>query len=157
MVSKSWQNTALVSMAIAMNRLTFLSHLTCLPWFRMNDFTCWKWSVCVHSSRHSAWTDDMFHSTACSVASFGTFVSWTLPYTAYRCTGFFFNNSQTLVCRSNEWMKKCKSVNLYFFLYVYVAQISQYVFSFIPNQWNSEVGSPMLFTIPYQFFLPLII
>ena len=25
----------------------------------------------------------------------------------------------------------------------------KYVFSFIPNQLNSEVGSPMLFTIPY--------
>ena len=25
----------------------------------------------------------------------------------------------------------------------------KYVFSFIPNQSNSEVGSPMLFTIPY--------
>ena len=29
----------------------------------------------------------------------------------------------------------------------------KYVFSFIPNQSNSEVGSPMLFTI---VFLPLI-
>ena len=28
------------------------------------------------------------HCTACSVASFGTFVSRTLPYTAYRCTVF---------------------------------------------------------------------
>ena len=25
----------------------------------------------------------------------------------------------------------------------------EYVFYFIPNQSNSEVGSPMLFTIPY--------
>ena len=33
----------------------------------------------------------------------------------------------------------------------------KYVFSFIPNQSNSEVSSPMLFTIPYRLvFLPLI-
>ena len=32
----------------------------------------------------------------------------------------------------------------------------KYVFSFIPNQSNSEVSSPMLFTIPYVFLLPLI-
>ena len=46
------------------------------------------------------------HRTDCSVASFGTFVSRTLPYTAYRCTVFFlgffflfffFNNSQTFL------------------------------------------------------------
>ena len=49
------------------------------------------------------WLEPMiFHRTACSVASFGTFVSRTLPYTAYRCTVFFFffffvNNSQTLL------------------------------------------------------------
>ena len=34
--------------------------------------------------------------TACSVASFGAFVSRTLPYMAYCCT-VFFNNSQTLL------------------------------------------------------------
>ena len=116
-----------MSTLIAMNRLTLLSHLT----FRMNDFPCWKWFVCVYSSRQSTWTDHIFHRTACSVASFGTFVSRTLPYTAYRCTVFFFffffffNNSQTLfVCRSNERMTKCKCVNLLFFLRDYVAQIA---------------------------------
>ena len=55
-------------------------------------------------------------------------------------------------------MKKCKSVNLLFFLSMFILLKSQtsaikYVFSFIPNQSNSEVGSPMLFTI---VFLPLI-
>ena len=113
-----------MSTPIAMNRLTLLSHLT----FRMNDFTCWKWFVCVHSSRQSAWTDDIFHRTACGVASFGTFVSLTLPYTAYRCTVFFFffpqQFSVSFVCRSNKRMTKCKSVNLLFFLRVYVAQIA---------------------------------
>ena len=89
---------SLVSTAIAMNRLTILSHLTWLPWFRMNDFTCWKWF------HLDIWLGPIFHRTACSVASFGTFVSRTLPYTAYRCTFFFFfffffffNNSQTLM------------------------------------------------------------
>ena len=48
-----------------------------------------------------------------NIASFGTFVSRTLPCTAYRCT-VFFDNSQTLVCRSNERFKKFKSVNLLF-------------------------------------------
>ena len=39
-----------------------------------------------------------FIELAYSVASFGTFVSRMLPYTAYRCTVFvFFNNSQTLL------------------------------------------------------------
>ena len=103
-----------MSTAIAMKRLTLLSHLT----FRMNDFTCWKWFVCVYSSRQSAWTDDKFHRTTCSVASFGTFVSRTLPYTAYRCTVFFLffqQFSDSFICRSNERMAKCKSVNLLFF------------------------------------------
>ena len=89
---------------------------------------------------------DIFHSTACSVDSFGTFGSRRLRYTAYHCTVFFQQFSDSFVCRSNERMTKCKSVNLLFFLHVYVAK---YVFSFIPNQSNSEVGSPMLFTIPY--------
>ena len=35
---------------------------------------------------------NLFHRTACSVASYGTFVSRTLPL--YH---FFFNNSQTLL------------------------------------------------------------
>ena len=98
--------------------VTLLSHLTWLPWIRMNDFTCWKWFVYVYSSRHSVWTDAIFHRTACSVhlASFGTFVSRTLlPYTAYRCTVFFQQFSDSFVWLSNERMKKCKSVNLLFF------------------------------------------
>ena len=59
------------------------------------------------------------------VASFGTFVSRTLPYTAYRCTVFFcffcffccfFQQfPDSFVCRSDERMTKCKSVNLLFF------------------------------------------
>ena len=135
---------SLVSTAIAMNKLKLLSHLT----FRMNDFTGCKWFICVYSSRQSAWT-----STACSVASFGTFVSRALPYMAYRYTVFFvcflqqFLNS--FVCCSNERMKKCKSVNLFFFsmFMLLKSQTSaiKYVFSFIPN----EVGSPMLFTVSY--------
>ena len=48
----SKKRISLVSTAIAKNRLTLLSHLTWLPWFRMNYFTCWKWFVCVYSSRH---------------------------------------------------------------------------------------------------------
>ena len=32
----------------------------------------------------------------------------------------------------------------------------KYVLSFIPNQSNSEVGSPMLFTYTLLVFLPLI-
>ena len=55
------------------------------------------------------------HRTACSVASFGTFVSRTLPYRAYRCTVFSNNSQSLLICRSNERTKKCKSVNLLFF------------------------------------------
>ena len=55
-------------------------------------------------------------------------------------------------------MKKYKSVNLLFFFSMFMLLKSQtsaikYVFSFIPNQSNSEFGSPMLFTI---VFLPLI-
>ena len=47
-----------------------------------------------------------------------------------------------------------------FFLSMFMLLKSQtsaikYVLSFIPNQSNSEVGSPMLFTIPYQFFSPI--
>ena len=38
----------------------------------------------------------------------------------------------------------------------YQTSAIKYVFSFIPNQPNSEVGSPMLFTIPYLVYLPLI-
>ena len=48
-------------------------------------------------------------------ASFGTFVSRTLPYTAYHCTVFFQQFSDSFVCRSNECMEKCKSVNLLVF------------------------------------------
>ena len=103
----SKKRISLVSTA-AMNRLTLLSHLTWLPWFRINDFTCWKWFVCVRSS----WTDDTFHRMACSVASFDTFVSRTLPYTTYCCTVF---SSSTILRLFNEQMKKCKSVNLLFF------------------------------------------
>ena len=90
----SKKHISLVSTAIAVNKLTSLSHLTWLPWLRMNDFTCWKWFVCVNSYR----TDDIFHCTACSVASFGTFVSRTLPYTAYSCTVFFFSTILRLSC-----------------------------------------------------------
>ena len=63
----------------------------------MNDFTCWKFINL---------DDEKIHHTACSVASFGTFVRRTLPYTAYRCTVVFFpNNSQTLLfaVAMNEW------------------------------------------------------
>ena len=59
-----------------------------------------------------------------TAASFGTIVSRTLPYTAYRCTVFFvffFNNSQTLLFAVA--MKVSKSVNL-FFLHIHVAQIA---------------------------------
>ena len=74
---------------------------------------------------------------------------------AYRCTVFFFQKfSDSFVCRSNERIKKCKSVNLLGFFSMFILLKSQtsaikYVFSFIPNQSNSEVGSPMLFTIPH--------
>ena len=60
----------------------------------------------------------IFHRTACSVASFGTFVNRTLPYRAYRCTIFFSAILRLFClpyCRSNERMKKCKSVNSLFF------------------------------------------
>ena len=103
-----------MSTAIAIIRLTLLSHLT----FRMNDFTCWKWFVSVYSSRQSAsWLVVKLH--------FGTFVSRTLPYTSdlYRSLRIrltavpFFSQqfSDSFVCRSNERMTKCKSVNLLFF------------------------------------------
>ena len=135
---------SLVSTAIAMNRLTLLSHLTWLPWFRMNDFTCWKF-INLDSEKS--------HRTACSVASFGTFVRRTLPYTAYRCIVFFFQQcSDSFFYRSNERMKKCKSVKLmcvFFSMFMLLKSQIKYVFSFIPNKSNSEVGSPMLFTIPY--------
>ena len=97
--------------------------------------------------------------TACSVASFGTFDSRTLPYTAYRCTFvffcfFFINNSQTLLFTvANDEMRIRK---LIFFLSMFMLLKSQtsaikYVFSFIPNQSNSEVGSPMLLQYPIIF------
>ena len=71
----------------------------------------------------------MFHRTACKVASFGTFVSRTVPYTA---VPFF----PTIFRLFNEPMKKCKSVNLlFFFLHVHVAQIA--------NECNYEGCSNM--------------
>ena len=53
---------------------------------------------CLFSDISRPGTDEKFHRTACSVASFGTFLSRTLPYTAYCCTvSFSSNNPQTLL------------------------------------------------------------
>ena len=57
-------------------------------------------------------------------------------------------------------MKKCKSVNLLFFLHVNFAQITkecnQICILFLSNQSNSEVGNMTsksdVVTIPYYFF-----
>ena len=78
---------------------------------------------------------------------------------AYSCTVFLLQQfSDSFGCRSNERMKKYKSVKLLFFLSMFMLLKSQtnaikYVFSFIPRQSNSEFGSSMLFTI---VFPPLI-
>ena len=105
----SKKRISLVSSTIAMNRLTLL--------ISNERFYLLK----VYSSRH--WLEPMkkFHSTACSVASYGTFVSRTLPYTAYGLFAVvvvvvvvvvvygiplyrFFPQqfSDSFVCRSNE-------------------------------------------------------
>ena len=55
-----------------------------------------------------------------------------------------FFHQFSFVCRSNERMKKCKSVNLLFSMFmVLILQTGaiKFVFSFIPNQSNSEVGN----------------
>ena len=86
-------------------RLTLLSHL--------HGFHDLEWMILLAESdlfvfiRLDRWYTVLLHRTACSVASFGTFVSRTLPYTAYRCTVvfFFFNNSLSLLfaVAINEW------------------------------------------------------
>ena len=69
-----------MSTAIAMNRLTLISHLHL------------EWTILLAESDLCVFIyldDDIFHPMACSVASFGTFVTRTLQYTAYRCTVVF--------------------------------------------------------------------
>ena len=94
--------------------------------------------------------EPMIYFMAQLVASFGTFISWTLPYMAYRCTRFFSTTLRLFYLPRYEPMKECKSVNLLFFLSMFLLLKSQtsaikYVFSYIPNHLNLEVGSPMLF------------
>ena len=151
--SCSKKRISLVSTAIAMNRLTLLSHIAWLSWFRMTDFTCWKWFVCVYSSVWisqdtqaivcSRTADDKFYRT---VFSFGIFIIRMHRIRLIDLPIFFQQFS--FVCCSNEQMKKCKSVNLMFVFSILMLRKSQtsaikFVFSFIrfPNQSNSEVGN----------------
>ena len=70
---------------------------------------------------------------------------------------FFQQFSNSFVCGSNEQIKKCKSVNLLFFLHVYFAQIAkecnQICILFLSNQSNMEVcnmtSKSNVVTIPY--------
>ena len=100
------------------------------------------------------------YRTACSVASFGTFVSRTLPYTVYRCT-VFSNNSQSLMfCRSNERTKKCKSVNILFFSPCLCSsnrkrvQLKMFSLSYLISRIRKSVVRCSLHTL--LVFLPLI-
>ena len=95
----------------------------------------------------------MIYFTACLQCSFiwnfchSDVTVFSLPMYQF----VFFNNSQTLlfaVAMTNKEMQIRK-------LIVFLSnrkRLQINVFSFIPNQSNLEVGSPMLFTIPYKFF-----